>query len=100
MQLAERKLDNLRYINSNCRVQNSDERLKRLKAELQLTDSIAKVRQISNENNENIIAKIKNEWKSMAPAAAEKYTRSEKVTKEENLCDPIRGLWRVLKIKL
>ena len=42
--LSKRRLDNLGYINSHCGIQNGEKRMDRLKSQLELTESLAKVK--------------------------------------------------------
>jgi len=83
LKLAKRKLDNLGYMNGNCGMQNSDKRLKRMKSQLELYESIACMKRMSSEEDESVLEKVKEEIKMMAPGAAKKYVMSGKVTKKE-----------------
>ena len=70
LKLVKRKLDNLGYMSGNCGMQNSNERLKRMKAQLELSESIAYVKRISSEEDESALEKVKEEMKTMAPGVA------------------------------
>ena len=83
LKLAKRKLDNLGYMNGNCGMQNSYERLKRMKSQLELSESIAYMKRMSSEEDESVLEKVKEEMKMMAPGSAKKYVTSGKVTKNE-----------------
>ena len=85
LKLAQRKLDNLGYINSHCGIQNDRERMDRLKMQLQLTASIAEVKRDVIQNEEDAAKKARNDMRTRAPTAAKKYLEKKNVTKKE-LC--------------
>jgi len=85
LKLAQRKLDNLGYINSHCGNQNDEERMSRLKSQLELTVSISKVKRGVIQNEEEAAKKAKNEMQTKAPTVVKKYMDKKNVTKKD-LC--------------
>ena len=85
MKLAQRKLDNLGYINSHCGIQNDEKRMNRLKSQLQLTASLAEVKRDATQNEEEAAKQARDDLQSIAPTAAKKYMDKKNVTKKD-LC--------------
>ena len=85
LKLAQRKLDNLGYINSHCGIQNDEKRMSRLKSQLQLTASLAEVKRDAIQNEEEAAKKARDDLQAIAPTAAKKYMDKKNVTKKD-LC--------------
>lgn len=85
LKLAQRKLDNLGYINSHCGIQNDEKRMGHLKLQLELTSSIAEVKRDDIQNEEEAAKKARNDLQTKAPTAAKKYMDKKYVTKKD-LC--------------
>ena len=85
LKLAQRKLDNLGYINSYCGIQNNEKRMSRLKSQLQLTASLAEVKRDAIQNEEDAAKKARDDLQVIAPTAAKKYMDKKNVTKKD-LC--------------
>ena len=69
LKLAQRKLDNLGYINSHCGIQNDEKRMGCLKLQLELTSSIAEVKRDAIQNEEEAAKKARNDLQTKAPTA-------------------------------
>ena len=70
LKLAKRRLDNLGFYSSDCGIQNDPGRLDRLKNQLELSASLAEIKNMAMLEDENATEMIKKDMKKNAPATA------------------------------
>ena len=70
---SKRKLDNLGYIKARCRVQNGEERMKQLKTQLKLVESISEMNALQDKHKDNKQSELKKQLMGIVKNSYDKF---------------------------